>query len=81
MGLTINNNLEAMNASRNLNNTENMLSQSMQRLSSGLRSTRLPTTSPATRSAKACRARSTASTRPAKTSRTLSRWHRPLRAR
>ena len=37
MGLTINNNLEALNASRNLNNTENMLSQSMQRLSSGLK--------------------------------------------
>jgi len=37
MGLTINTNLEAMNASRNLNNTENMLSETMQRLSSGLR--------------------------------------------
>jgi flagellin len=37
MGLTINSNLEAMNASRNLNNTENMISQSMQRLSSGLK--------------------------------------------
>jgi flagellin len=37
MGLTINSNLEAMNASRNLNNTENMLSMSMQRLSSGLK--------------------------------------------
>ncbi|MGO9760014.1 MAG: flagellin [Solirubrobacteraceae bacterium] len=37
MGLTINSNLEAMNASRNLNGTENMLSQSMQRLSSGLK--------------------------------------------
>ena len=37
MGLTINSNLEAMDASRNLNNTENMLSQSMQRLSSGLK--------------------------------------------
>ena len=37
MALTINNNLEAMDASRNLNSTENMLSQSMQRLSSGLK--------------------------------------------
>ena len=37
MSLTINSNLEAMNASRNLNQTENMLSQSMQRLSSGLK--------------------------------------------
>ncbi|MGH2865495.1 MAG: flagellin [Solirubrobacteraceae bacterium] len=37
MGLTINTNLEAMNASRNLNNTENMLATSMQRLSSGLK--------------------------------------------
>jgi flagellin len=37
MGLTINTNIEALNASRNLNQTENMLSQSMQRLSSGLR--------------------------------------------
>src|SRR5271166_4087101 len=37
MGLTINNNLEALNASRNLNNTENMLSTAMQRLSSGLK--------------------------------------------
>jgi flagellin len=37
MSLTINTNLEAMNASRNLNNTEDMLSQTMQRLSSGLR--------------------------------------------
>jgi len=37
MSLTINSNLEAMNASRNLNNTENMLAQSMQRLSSGLK--------------------------------------------
>ena len=37
MALTINTNLEAMNASRNLNSTENMLATSMQRLSSGLR--------------------------------------------
>jgi flagellin len=37
MSLTINTNLDAMNASRNLNNTENMLSGTMQRLSSGLR--------------------------------------------
>jgi flagellin len=37
MGLTINTNLEAINASRNLNSTENMLAQSMQRLSSGLK--------------------------------------------
>src|SRR5471030_338540 len=37
MSLTINTNLEALDASRNLNNTENMLSTSMQRLSSGLR--------------------------------------------
>jgi flagellin len=37
MSLTINTNLEAMNASRNLNNTENMLSGTMERLSSGLR--------------------------------------------
>src|SRR5580658_6818821 len=37
MSLTINTNLEAMNASRNLNATENTLSTTMQRLSSGLR--------------------------------------------
>jgi flagellin len=37
MSLTINTNLEAMDASRNLNSTENSLSASMQRLSSGLR--------------------------------------------
>ncbi len=37
MSLTINTNLEAMDASRNLNGTENMLATSMQRLSSGLR--------------------------------------------
>src|ERR1700684_3140049 len=37
MSLTINTNLDAMNASRNLNSTENMLSQTMQRLSSGLK--------------------------------------------
>jgi flagellin len=37
MSLTINTNIEAINASRNLNNTENMLSGTMQRLSSGLR--------------------------------------------
>ena len=37
MSLTINSKLEAMNASRNLNNTENMLASSMQRLSSGLK--------------------------------------------
>ncbi|HTA12213.1 MAG TPA: flagellin [Solirubrobacteraceae bacterium] len=37
MSLTINTNLEAINASRNLNNTENMLGTAMQRLSSGLR--------------------------------------------
>ena len=37
MSLTINTNLEAMDAARNLNNTESMLSTSMQRLSSGLR--------------------------------------------
>jgi flagellin len=37
MSLTVNTNLEAMNASRNLNQTENALAMSMQRLSSGLR--------------------------------------------
>ena len=37
MSLTINTNLDAMNASRNQNNTENTLSDTMQRLSSGLR--------------------------------------------
>jgi flagellin len=37
MSLTVNTNIEALNASRNLNNTENMLASSMQRLSSGLR--------------------------------------------
>lgn len=37
MGLTVNTNLNAMNAARNLNNTESMLASSMQRLSSGLR--------------------------------------------
>jgi flagellin len=37
MSLTINTNLEAMDAARNLNNTQNMLATSMQRLSSGLR--------------------------------------------
>jgi flagellin len=37
MSLTINTNLEALDAQRNLNNTEKMLSTSMERLSSGLR--------------------------------------------
>ena len=37
MSLTINTNIEAMNAQRNLTGTENALSVSMQRLSSGLR--------------------------------------------
>src|ERR1700692_3404103 len=37
MGLTINTNIEAMNASRNLNTTESGLAASMQRLSSGLK--------------------------------------------
>jgi flagellin len=37
MGLTVNTNIEAMDAARNLNSTESMLSTSMQRLSSGLR--------------------------------------------
>jgi len=37
MSLTVNTNLEAMNASRNLNQTENALAMAMQRLSSGLR--------------------------------------------
>ncbi len=37
MGLTINTNIEALNAARNLNQTESTLSMSMQRLSSGLR--------------------------------------------
>src|ERR1022692_389282 len=37
MSLAINTNLEAINANRNLNSTENMLSHAMQRLSSGLR--------------------------------------------
>lgn len=37
MSLTVNTNLEAMDAGRNLNSTENMLATSMQRLSSGLR--------------------------------------------
>jgi flagellin len=37
MGLTVNTNLEAMDAARNLNNTESALGTAMQRLSSGLR--------------------------------------------
>jgi flagellin len=37
MGLTVNTNLEAMDAARNLNSTENALGTAMQRLSSGLR--------------------------------------------
>jgi flagellin len=37
MSLTINTNLNAMGAARNLNQTEGMLAQTMQRLSSGLR--------------------------------------------
>jgi flagellin len=37
MGLTVNTNIEAMDAARNLNSTESMLSNAMQRLSSGLR--------------------------------------------
>jgi flagellin len=37
MGLTVNTNLDAMDAARNLNTTENSLATSMQRLSSGLR--------------------------------------------
>ncbi len=37
MGLTVNTNLEAMDAARNLNSTEAMLGTAMQRLSSGLR--------------------------------------------
>jgi flagellin len=37
MSLTINTNLAAMDAGRNLNKTENMIAQSMRRLSSGLR--------------------------------------------
>jgi flagellin len=37
MALTINTNVQALNASRNLNNTENMLSAAMRHLSSGLR--------------------------------------------
>lgn len=37
MGLTVNTNLNAMDAARNLNNTESMLGTAMQRLSSGLR--------------------------------------------
>ncbi len=37
MALTVNTNLEALNASRNLNQTENSLATAMQRLSSGLR--------------------------------------------
>ncbi len=37
MSLTVNTNIEAMDAARNLNSTESTLSMSMQRLSSGLR--------------------------------------------
>lgn len=37
MSLTINTNIEALDAQRNLGNTENMLSTSMERLSSGLK--------------------------------------------
>jgi flagellin len=37
MSLTVNTNIAALNAQRNLNNTQNSLSMSMQRLSSGLR--------------------------------------------
>ena len=37
MSLSINTNVEALGAQRNLQNTENMLSKSMERLSSGLR--------------------------------------------
>jgi len=37
MALTINTNIAAMNAQRNLGQTQGMLSKSLQRLSSGLR--------------------------------------------
>jgi len=37
MSLTINTNIEALDAGRNLNNTQNMLATSMERLSSGLK--------------------------------------------
>jgi flagellin len=37
MSLTVNTNIQALNASRNLNGTENMLATAMQRLSSGLK--------------------------------------------
>ncbi len=37
MGMVINTNISALNAQRNLNNTQNMMSTSLQRLSSGLR--------------------------------------------
>ena len=82
MGLTINTNLEAMNASRNLNNTENMLSHVDAATvlgpedQLGRRRRRRLRDQP-----KAFRARSTGSTRQAKTSRTRSPWRRPLRVR
>ena len=64
MALTINTNLEAMDASRNLNSTENMLATSMERLSSGLKINSAADDVAGYAISQSLRARSTASTRP-----------------
>ncbi|GAB3861222.1 hypothetical protein GCM10027610_103400 [Dactylosporangium cerinum] len=60
MGLRINNNIAAQNSYRNLSVTDSQMSKSLEKLSSGFRINRPPTTRPACRSVRACARRSAA---------------------
>ncbi len=60
MGLRINQNIAAFNAYRNLSVTDGMMAKSLEKLSSGFRINRAPTTRPAWRSPRVCARRSVA---------------------
>jgi flagellin len=81
MGLRINQNIAAMNSYRNLSNTDNQLSKSLEKLSSGFRINRAADDAAGLAISEGLRARSVASRSPSATPRTASRSCRPLRAR
>ncbi len=60
MSLQINTNVAALNAHRNLSNTQNSLSSSLEKLSSGLRINRAADDAAYSRSPRVCAVRSTA---------------------
>ena len=64
MGLSVNTNIAALNAYRNLSNTQSSLSTSLEKLSSGLRINRAADDAAGLASPRVCARRSPASSRP-----------------